>query len=152
MFDYFKKVSEEAKNKGYVLFNTVVGRKFFFDFIPEFHKLESEVNTPGFWKTYKEHKNEGSIHFETVLKPLVKKYFKYKGIIERTSYNYPVQGSAADCTKYAAYLFYKYLVENNLLFTVRFVNIVHDEILVEAPDDIVEKMSIKLKECMEKAA
>ena len=32
-----------------------------------------------------------------------------------------------------------------------FVNIVHDEIIVECPDDIVEKCKKQLKDCMEKA-
>ena len=62
-----------------------------------------------------------------------------------------VQGSAADCTKYAAYLFWKWILENNLFNIVKFVNIVHDEIIVECPDNLVEECQKELKECMEKA-
>ena len=62
-----------------------------------------------------------------------------------------VQGSAADCTKYAAYLFFKWLQEKNYLFKVMFVNIVHDEILIECPEELVQECNNKLKECMETA-
>ena len=151
MFDYFKKVSSESKENGYITFNNITKRKFFFDFMNEFIKLEEKIKQKDFWKDYKKEKDEESTYFLQVLKPMVKKYFKYKGTIERTSYNYPVQGSAADCTKYAAYLFWKWVLENNLFNTVKFVNIVHDEIIVECPDDIVEKCKKQLKDCMEKA-
>lgn len=151
MFDYFKKVSDKAKKLGYVEFNTLTKRKFFFDFIKEYRQLEEYVQQKGFWTTYKQEKKEDSSIFNNVLKPKVKKYFKYKGIIERTSYNYPIQGSSADCTKYAAYLFFKWLVDKKWIFTVKFVNIVHDEILIECPENIVEECKDKLKECMEKA-
>lgn len=149
MFSYFKKVSDEAKKQGYVVFNPLTGRKFFFDFMKEYNRLESKIKESGFWTIYKQEKAEESPKFENILRPMVKKYFKYRGILERVSYNYPVQGSAADCTKYAAYLFFKWVQENNLLYTVKFINIVHDEILIECPDDIVQKCSDKLKECME---
>lgn len=149
MFDYFKKVSDSAKNKGYVTFNNIIGRKFFFDFIDEYKSLESYIKQEGFWKKYRDEKLNDTPIFNNVLKPKVKKYFKYKGIIERTSYNYPVQGSAADCTKYASYLFWKWILSNNYFDIVKFVNIVHDEILIECPENISQKCSNKLKECME---
>ena len=151
MFDYFKKVSNEAKTKGYVVFNNVIKRKFFFDFMDEYRSLESYIQQDGFWTTYRNEKELDSPLFNNVLKPKVKKYFRYKGIIERTSYNYPVQGSAADCTKYAAYLFWKWLLHNDFFNIIKFVNIVHDEILIECPDNLAEICSNKLKECMEKA-
>lgn len=151
MFDYFKKVSTESRENGYITFNSVTKRKFFFDFMDEFNKLEEKIKEKNFWSDYKKQKDEDSTYFNNVLKPMVKKYFKYKGVIERNSYNYPVQGSAADCTKYAAYLFWKWMLEKNLFGTVKFVNIVHDEIIVECPDNLVEECQKELKECMEKA-
>lgn len=62
-----------------------------------------------------------------------------------------VQGSAADCTKYASYLLWKWILENNYFGIVKTVNIVHDEILVECPEDIAELVSEKVRECMETA-
>ena len=89
MFDYFKKVSSESKENGYITFNNITKRKFFFDFMNEFIKIEEKIKQKDFWKNYKKEKDEESTYFLQVLKPMVKKYFKYKGIIERTSYNYP---------------------------------------------------------------
>ena len=151
MFNYFKKVSDLAKKRGYVVFNDITNRKFFFDFMEDYNRLQSFVQKEGFWKDYRAEKENNSSRFETLLKPSVKRYFKYKGIIERTSYNYPVQGSASDCTKYAAYLFWKWLLENNYFNTIKFVNIVHDEILIECPEELSQECSNKLKEYMEKA-
>lgn len=151
MFSYFKRVSDNAKKTGVVEFNTLTRRKFFFDFTKEYHKLEKEVSEPGFWTKYRQEKDQESHYFISTLKPKIKSYFKYRGIMERTSYNYPVQGSAADCTKYAAFLFWKWIISTNNFGVVRFVNIVHDEIIVECPDEIVEHTSQVLKDCMEKA-
>jgi DNA polymerase-1 len=74
-----------------------------------------------------------------------------RGDIERMSLNYPIQGSSADITKLAGVYFFRYLVENNLLFKVMLPNVVHDEWIVEAPEDISEAISNKLQECMEDA-
>ena len=89
MFDYFKKVSTESRENGYITFNSVTKRKFFFDFMDEFNKLEEKIKEKNFWSDYKKQKDEDSTYFNNVLKPMVKKYFKYKGVIERNSYNYP---------------------------------------------------------------
>jgi DNA polymerase-1 len=150
MFDYFKKVSSDAKDLGYVTFNGLTKRKFFFDFMPEFLKLGEEINKD-FWTKYKIEKDAESLLFENVLRPKVKKYFKYKGILERTSYNYPVQGTAADCTKYGSYLFFDWLVKEDLLFKVKIVNVVHDELIVECPEEMVELIKYKVKYFLELA-
>ena len=74
-----------------------------------------------------------------------------RGDIERMSLNYPIQGSSADITKLAGVYFFRYLVKNDLLFKVLLPNVVHDEWIVEAPEEMAESLSIVLKECMEKA-
>lgn len=63
-----------------------------------------------------------------------------------------VQGSGADCTKYGAYLFFKWLKEEGLLFDVKIVNIVHDELLVECREEISEMVAEKVQYFLEKAA
>ena len=151
MFKYFKKVSDEAKEVGYVEFNKLTNRKFFLGNMEEYDALKEMIKEPGFWTTYKEEKNNNSEYFREYLGPKVKKYFKMNGVIERTSYNYPVQGSAADCTKYAACLFFKWILENDLFGIVKLVNIVHDEILAECPAEMGELCQQKLGEFMETA-
>ena len=74
-----------------------------------------------------------------------------KGDIERMSLNYPIQGSSADITKLAGIYFFRYLLENNLVFKVLMPNVVHDEWIVEAPEDMADVVKDKLQECMETA-
>lgn len=59
--------------------------------------------------------------------------------------------TGAEMMKIASILFFNYLIENDLLFKVLMVNLIHDEILIESPKELAEECSIKLKECMEKA-
>lgn len=53
--------------------------------------------------------------------------------------------------KYAIYLFFKWILENNLFGKVLIVNLVHDEACVEFPETMPEVPN-KLQECMEKSA
>ena len=149
---YFATCKADALAKGYILLNTISNRKSFIDYYDEYLKLKEQIDAPGFWDDYKAHKRVNSAKFITHFKPTVREYFKKKGMIERKSLNYPVQGTAAEITKFAGMLFFKYLEENNLLFKyVRICNIIHDEIVIECKKDIAEQMAAKLKECMEKA-
>jgi DNA polymerase-1 len=67
------------------------------------------------------------------------------------SLNYPIQGSSADITKLAGVYFFRYLRENNLIFKVLLPNVVHDEWIVEAPEEIASEISKVLQDCMERA-
>lgn len=71
--------------------------------------------------------------------------------MSKLAQNYPIQGSSSDITKLACVLFYREILKKNLLHIVKIVNVIHDEILVEAPNDIVEGIALLLKECMETA-
>jgi len=71
--------------------------------------------------------------------------------IKNASYNYPVQGTSASITKYAGILYYRHLLEENLLFKVKIAIICHDEFLIEVPEELAEQEAKILKECMEKA-
>lgn len=62
-----------------------------------------------------------------------------------------VQGSAAAITKYAGILYWRHLMESNLVFKVKIAIICHDEYLIEVPEELAEQESKILKECMEKA-
>jgi DNA polymerase-1 len=150
--NYFKEEKSRALKLGYVQFNGVSGRKCFIPFFEEYQKLHNEIyNTEGFWEDYKEHKARNSQRFQDYFKPMVRQYFMKKGEIERMSLNYPIQGSSADITKLAGIYFFRYLRENNLIFKVLLPNVVHDEWIVEAPEEIASEISKVLQECMEKA-
>lgn len=71
-----------------------------------------------------------------------KNYNSKKASIERQGKNTPIQGANADITKYALVFLYKSLKSYN----AKLVNTVHDEIVVEAPEDKVKEV----KELLEK--
>jgi DNA polymerase-1 len=150
--NYFKEEKARALKLGYVQFNAVSGRKCFIPFFEEYEKLHNEIyNTEGFWEDYKDHKARNSQRFRDYFKPMVRQYFMKKGEIERMSLNYPIQGSSADITKLAGVYFFRYLRENNLIFKVLLPNVVHDEWIVEAPEEIASEISKVLQDCMERA-
>lgn len=150
--NYFKTEKARALQLGYIQFNNISGRKCFIPFFDEFKQLHAEIyNTVGFWDDYKIEKAKNSFKFNNFFKPKVREYFMKKGEIERMSLNYPVQGSSADITKLAGIYFFRYLKENNLLFTVKMPNVVHDEWIVECPTEMAKDIAVVLQECMEKA-
>lgn len=148
--NYFKQEKQRALSLGYIEFNNISNRKCFIPFFDEYQKLHKEIyQTEGFWDQYKLEKSQDSTIFKSYFKPKVREYFMKRGDIERMSLNYPIQGTSADITKLAGVYFFRYLVENNLLFKVLLPNVVHDEWIVEAPEDIAKEISEKLQECME---
>ena len=83
----------------------------------------------------------------------MKKQWQYismkKGEIERMSLNYPIQGESAEITKLSCIYFWEnYLVPGKLLFTVKFVNTIHDENLVECPEGLAQEVADELKKAM----
>ena len=59
--------------------------------------------------------------------------------------------TSADITKYACILFFKVILEKAWWLKVKIVNLIHDEILVECPEDIAEEVKNILVQCMEDA-
>ena len=104
-----------------------------------------------FWNVYNAEKRLKTAKFEQELKPLVSDYFHKKGEIERNALNTPVQGTSALITKIATIKLFNYLQSKGLLFKVLIVNSVHDEILVECPEDISKSIANALQKCMEDA-
>lgn len=146
--NYFKKVKRDMWNNGYILISEITGHKMFVWNWAELKKFESQFN-PLFWAEYRDLKENNPDH---PLIEQVRNYFKSKGGYERNSLNAPVQGTAAIITKVAGIKYFNHLIQNNLLFTVWIPNCVHDEYLVEAPEEIAESEAIILSKCMEDAA
>jgi len=148
---YFKQTIKQALRDGYILFNNISHSKCFIHNFDIYKNLEGKVNHPGFWEKYREEKAKESILFSNELKPLVSKYFKLQGNISRMALNYPIQGSSAEITKLACIYIFKYIKENNLLNIVKFVNVIHDEILLECPENLGERLKEVVENCMAKA-
>ena len=71
---------------------------------------------------------------------------------ERKGLNYVIQGTAASQTKYAGIKLFKWIMDNNYFGVVKIVNLVHDEIVVECPEEIVDDVKPKVKQFMEEGA
>jgi DNA polymerase-1 len=65
-----------------------------------------------------------------------------------TALNTPIQGTGADGLKAAVAVYYKWLLERGLWGKVRIVLLVHDEIVVEAPEPLALEATLLLTEAM----
>jgi DNA polymerase-1 len=73
-----------------------------------------------------------------------------KASAERMAINAPIQGTGADITKLAMVEIDKFLVKKNLKKEVRLLMQVHDELVYEVKDGIVEAVAPEIKNIMEK--
>jgi len=148
--DYFEKAKKFGLDNGYVLISPITGKKSYVGNYEEFKK-KSALMDKAWWDLFKKHKKGNT--------PTYQKMYEHKryvsamtGIIERMSLNYPIQGESAEITKLSCIYFWEnYLVKNNLLFTVKFVNTIHDENLIECPESIADEVGEALKLSMEEA-
>jgi DNA polymerase-1 len=127
--EYFDYVTSKTLNSGYITFNNITGRKFFFN-----------IKENPYYQ-YKETHNE----------KLRRSADQIRSQIARYSQNYPIQGTAADITKFAGILLFKQILDHNLFNVVKIINLVHDEILIEVPQEMSEEWKEILINCMEKA-
>lgn len=147
--NYFDKVKKQGLLDGYILISPITNRKCFLPFYEEYTKLKNEIDSE-FWDRYRELKLKNDSEF-LIAKDKVSRYFRMKGDIERMGLNYPIQGQSAEITKIACIYLYKQIMELNLINIVKIVNVVHDEIVVECPENMADKMSAIVQDSMEKA-
>lgn len=70
----------------------------------------------------------------------------------KRSVNFRIQGSGALCFKLALIRLWKYLIEHDLVFVVKFRIVVHDEFNITAPKAIAKEIGEVLVNCMEEGA
>ena len=133
---YFDTAKQQGLNDGYIFISPITKRKSFLPFYDRYMEL-SNMMTKDFWTRYRKLKEQGGDEFEEKRK-LVKDYFYYRGIIERKSLNYPIQGSSGEITKMSCIYIYDYILDNNLFGIVKFVNTIHDENVIECPQEMGE--------------
>ena len=102
-------------------------------YIDETH---NEVRKQGFVKNYYGRRR----HFKKV-------NWGYSNNVYRQSFNFKIQGFAADLLRVAMGNIRKFLREHN--FEARFIFTVHDEITLEVPEDKVDFYLINIKKIME---
>jgi DNA polymerase-1 len=133
--NYFDYVMDLATHNHYILFNSLTGRKLFISPDEPMFKYEEEMAEPYFWSRPDARSIQGE-------------YNKSKSEIQRKAQNYPIQGTSADCSKLAGVILFNQLIQKDLLFKVKIVNMVHDEFNVEAPEEIAEEVSELVVKCM----
>lgn len=140
---YFDKAKEQPLRDGYVLINKISKRKSYIHFYKEYKELKKIVEVDGFWAKYRLNKDEYS--------DTVRKFFQHQSEIEKKGLNYPIQGTSGDMTKLAAWYMFKTIVEKGMFNIVLMTNCCHDELDMDAPDNIANAVAKSLKFCMEKA-
>ena len=148
--DYFKIVQHQVLTDGYVLINSLLGRKCYIPGYDNFQAEKLEFDN-AFWRRYKEAKKNNSSEFPE-LKEKISKWFKFKGKMERMALNYPIQGTSADITKISGIYFLDWIRTNNLWDIVLFVNTIHDENVIECPLEMQEDTVVALRDSMNNAA
>lgn len=102
-------------------------------------------------KAGKEVTESAYVNIEDAYRWPIKKYFKRKADCEKQACDYPIQGASAVMFKLANIYLYDYLVEHNLIFKVKLCVPAHDEIDLEAPEEIQDEIVQVLQDCMSRA-
>lgn len=97
-----------------------------------------------FWENYRERKAAGLPKTEEETN-----HFKARNKYDKNAVNSTTQGLGAVIFKHFNYRFMMWILENNLFDKVKFCIPVHDEICIECPKEITEKIVSKLKYFME---
>jgi DNA polymerase-1 len=120
---YLEEASEQAVRIGYS--TTIGGRKRFYKHLEEPDRSELE------WDEYMAARSF---------------FYKWMGIYSRQAKNAPIQGTNADILKYGLVL-----LHNSLPSHTRIVTVVHDEVVLEAPQEQSQAMERLLSQCLYKA-
>lgn len=117
---YFKRVASQTFSNGYILINPTSGRK---SFISDYHQFKRDLYNA----------TEGNLTDEDI--------WSKKGAIQRASQNYPIQGTGSDMIKLSLYKIYEWICKNDLWGIVLIGNTVHDEIVLEFPEEMADQVA-----------
>lgn len=135
----------DVMRKGYILLSKITGHKAYIYDYDELKRQMEKQDDPDFWAYYREMKQENP-ECDTVQG--VRRLARRKAESEKQSINYPIQATGALCFKLASIKLFNWLLKNGLLFKVKYCIPVHDEINLEAPDEISEEVADILVKCM----
>lgn len=135
----------DVMRKGYILLSPITGHKAYIYDYDELKMQMEKQDDPDFWAYYREMKQENP-ECDTVQG--VRQLARRKAESEKQSINYPIQAAGALCFKLASIKLFNWLLKNGLLFKVKYCIPVHDEINLEAPDEISEEVADILVKCM----
>lgn len=135
----------DVMRKGYILLSKITGHKAYIYDYDELKRQMDKQEDPEFWAYYREMKQEDP-DCDTVQG--VRRLARRKAESEKQSINYPIQAAGALCFKLASIKLFNWLLKNGLLFKVKYCIPVHDEINLEAPDEIAQEVADMLVKCM----
>lgn len=145
--EFKKKGSAFVRSHGYVLINPITGHKMYWWDWKKW-KEEQKSYTQDFWEEYRQyHKSTGD---EIALQ--VKHHFQAASKWDRMALNAPTQGTGSIIIKTAAINLFKWIIDNNLFGKVKLCAMVHDELLVEFPKNIINIFPHTLESIMFNAA
>lgn len=150
-FSGLKRYQDESRKdwlkQGYILINPKTGHKaYIYDYkaLMEDKKWMSTLD----WSYYREMKEEYP-NCDTVQR--VKNYFRRKADSDKQSGNYKIQGTGAIIFRVACVYLWNIIVQRGWFDKVKLCIPVHDEIDLEAPEDIAEEVAELAHQCMVKA-
>lgn len=135
----------DVMRKGYILLSPITGHKAYIYDYDELKRQMEKQKDPEFWEYYREMKRDAP-ECDTV--QAVRRLARRKAESEKQSINYPIQAAGALTFKLASIKLFNWLLKNNLLFTVKYCIPVHDEINLEAPEEISKEIADILVKCM----
>jgi len=159
-FEWGEKVLEQAIKVGYI--ESADGFKLKLPFFEEFKMLHSKIKgyTQDQWAMYREGKKlykdndlqHPSVKFYIRHKEDISTYFKSKSKYFRLCLNNPIQSTAAHETKRSVVNLFNYIKSRNHLRLCRIANVVHDEIILECKEELVEEYTEALGRIMRESA
>ena len=136
--EFKKRGSKFVRKYGYVIICKKTGHKTYWEDFPKWKSIEEE---PEEIRKLTYSKKELNEHNGAISK-----------WAERKSLNSPTQGTGIIIMKYAMIRFFKWIVKNGYFGKILLCNLVHDEALIEFPEELVDTVPNKLKEFMEYSA
>ena len=140
-----------VRKNGYIIMCHTTGHRTNWEGFEGWKEEGEEINSfdSKTWEEYRILKEQDKNH------PLIKRvknYFGKSAKMERLALNAPTQGSGAIIIKEAAYRLFDWILKNNYFNRVKIVNITHDEINVEFPEELKDFFPTFLANLMQESA
>lgn len=145
--DFQASQKEFVVQHGYILITPVTGHKSWWWDYTHWQRVQKSFNRD-FWEEYRRfHKGTGD-----AIAQKVGRHFKAKTKYEKNACNSPMQGAGAALFKVFNRRLFKWILDNDLFGKVRFCIPVHDEIVLETPEELTDKVVAACKYFMEDSA
>lgn len=131
--NYYTMMMSRTELTHYIEFNPVTKRKYF-------------ISPENPFVKYSQPEECGYISYDNE-----REYKKAAAEIQRLCQNFPIQGSSADCSKLAGCIFFSEILKRGWFDIVKMVNFVHDEFVIECPENLVNEVTEALTSAMKKA-